>query len=120
MILDLKCEKDGKQVGEVVVGVSGLRLGQTSGSSTSQPQTQQQHIEPATGDLLNLDGDAMGPSPSSNDSSTPIHSNSGSHTPKQNPLVQQQPPANPNQPRPQQQSNPNPPGLMLPPGTSEK
>ena len=113
--LKLKHEKDGKQAGEVVVGVSGLRVGQTSGSSTSEPQAQQQHNEPATRDLFN----AMGPSPSSNDSSTPIHSNSGSHTPKQNPLVQQQPPANPNQPRPQQQSNPIPPEMMLPPGTSE-
>ena len=115
MTLDLKHEKDGKQlqVGEVVVGVSGIKLGQTS---TGEPQAQQQYNEPATGDLLN----AMGPSPSSNDSSTTNRSNSGSHTPKQSPLVQQQPPANPNQPHPQQQSNVIPPGMELPPGTSEK
>ena len=31
IILKLRNEKDGKRVGEVVVGVSGLRLGQTSG-----------------------------------------------------------------------------------------
>ena len=71
MTLDLKHEKDGKQVGEVVVGLSGLRPRQTSGSSTCKPQTQHQYNEP-------------------------------------------------NQPRPQQQNNPIPPGMMLPPGTSEK
>ena len=105
IILKLKHEKDGKPVGEVVVGVSGLRLGQTSGSSTSEPQTQQQYNKKkiAIGNFLNA-----------NDSSTPNRSNSGSHTPKQ------QPPANPNQSRPQQQSNTIPPGMMLPPGTSEK
>ena len=54
----MKHEKDGKEVGEVVVGVGGLRFGQTGGSSTNEPEAQQQQSEPATGDLLNLDGDS--------------------------------------------------------------
>ena len=41
-----------------MVGVSGLRFGQTGGSSTNEPEAQQQQNEPATGDLLNLDGDS--------------------------------------------------------------
>ena len=56
--LKLKHEKDGKEIGEVVVGVSDLRFGQTGGTSTEQ---QQQQNEPATGDLLNLDTDSTGP-----------------------------------------------------------
>lgn len=55
MTLNLKHEKDGKHAGEVVVGISDLRFGQTNNSTT---QTQP---EPATGNLLNLDEESTGP-----------------------------------------------------------
>ena len=81
--LKLKHEKDGKEVGEVMVGINGLRFGRNSNS----PQADQQHNEPATGNLLNLDNDtSTGPSVStlpdstsggSGSSPTPAASNSG-------------------------------------------
>jgi len=94
--LKLKNEKDGKSTGEVVVGVSGLRPGQTDNSSTNGPQVQQQQQnEPTTGDLLGLDGDSTGPSISVVPDSTST-GGGGSPTPAATSSQQQQTANSPN------------------------